>query len=153
MKCHFCGAEDTKVIDSRPTEDGTSIRRRRECIECKKRFTTYEKYEENNTMVIKKDGTRELFNPSKVLSGMVKSCEKRTVSMDILEDAVSRIERKIMTMGVREIPSRMIGECIMDELKQIDQVAYVRFASVYREFTDLDSFYETINKLKNDNQK
>ncbi len=153
MKCHFCGAEDTKVIDSRPTEDGTSIRRRRECIECKKRFTTYEKYEENNTMVIKKDGTRELFNPSKVLNGMVKSCEKRPVSMDILEDAVSRIERKIMTMGVREIPSRMIGECIMDELKQIDQVAYVRFASVYREFTDLDSFYETINKLKNDNQK
>ena len=131
IKCHFCGAEDTKVIDSRPTEDGTSIRRRRECIECKKRFTTYEKYEENNTMVIKKDGTRELFNPSKVLNGMVKSCEKRPVSMDILEDAVSRIERKIMTMGVREIPSRMIGECIMDELKQIDQVAYVRFASVY----------------------
>lgn len=153
MKCHFCGAEDTKVIDSRPTEDGTSIRRRRECIECKKRFTTYEKYEENNTMVIKKDGTRELFNPSKVLNGMVKSCEKRPVSIDILEDAVSRIERKIMTMGVREIPSRMIGECIMDELKQIDQVAYVRFASVYREFTDVDSFYETINKLKNDNQK
>ena len=152
MKCHFCGAEDTKVVDSRPTDDGTSIRRRRECIKCKRRFTTYEKYEENTTMVIKKDGTREMFNPSKLLNGMVKSCEKRPVSMQTLEDAVTRIERKIMAMGVKEIPSRLIGDLIMDELKQIDQVAYVRFASVYREFTDLDSFYETINKLKKDSE-
>lgn len=150
MKCHFCGAEDTKVIDSRPTEDGRTIRRRRECIVCQRRFTTYEKYEEHNLMVIKKDGTRQLFNPNKVLNGMIKSCEKRPVPMETLEDAATRVERKIMAMDVKEVPSRMIGELIMDELKRIDQVAYVRFASVYREFTDLDSFNETIRKLKSD---
>lgn len=147
MKCHFCGAPDTKVVDSRPTEDGASIRRRRECTSCGKRFTTYEKYEENNTVVIKKDGTRELYNPSKVLNGMVKSCEKRPVPLDVLEAAAQRIEKKILREP-SEIPSRLIGEYIMDELKGIDPVAYVRFASVYREFKDLDSFSETIDTLK-----
>lgn len=147
MKCHFCGAPDTKVVDSRPTEDGASIRRRRECTSCGKRFTTYEKYEENNTVVIKKDGTRELYNPSKVLNGMVKSCEKRPVSLDVLEAAAQRIEKKILREP-SEIPSRLIGEYIMEELKGIDPVAYVRFASVYREFKDLDSFSETIDTLK-----
>lgn len=147
MKCHFCGAPDTKVIDSRPTEDGASIRRRRECISCGKRFTTYEKYEENNTVVIKKDGTRELYNPSKVLNGMVKSCEKRPVPLKVLEDAVTRIEKKL-SREPSEIPSVLIGEYIMEELKEIDPVAYVRFASVYREFKDLDSFSETIDTLK-----
>lgn len=147
MKCHFCGALDTKVVDSRPTEDGASIRRRRECTSCGKRFTTYEKYEENNTVVIKKDGTRELYNPSKVLNGMVKSCEKRPVPLDILEAAAQRIEKKILREP-SEIPSRLIGEYIMEELKGIDPVAYVRFASVYREFKDLDSFSETIDTLK-----
>ncbi len=147
MKCHFCGALDTKVVDSRPTEDGASIRRRRECTSCGKRFTTYEKYEENNTVVIKKDGTRELYNPSKVLNGMVKSCEKRPVPLDVLEAAAQRIEKKILCEP-SEIPSRLIGEYIMEELKEIDPVAYVRFASVYREFKDLDSFSETIDTLK-----
>lgn len=147
MKCHFCGAPDTKVVDSRPTEDGASIRRRRECTSCGKRFTTYEKYEENNTVVIKKDGTRELYNPSKVLNGMVKSCEKRPVPLDVLEAAAQRIEKKILREP-SEIPSRLIGEFIMEELKGIDPVAYVRFASVYREFKDLDSFSETIDTLK-----
>ncbi len=147
MKCHFCGAPDTKVVDSRPTEDGASIRRRRECTSCGKRFTTYEKYEENNTVVIKKDGTRELYNPSKVLNGMVKSCEKRPVPLDVLEAAAQRIEKKILREP-SEIPSRLIGEYIMEELKGIDPVAYVRFASVYREFKDLDSFSETIDTLK-----
>lgn len=147
MKCHFCGALDTKVVDSRPTEDGASIRRRRECTSCGKRFTTYEKYEENNTVVIKKDGTRELYNPSKVLNGMVKSCEKRPVPLDVLEAAAQRIEKKILREP-SEIPSRLIGEYIMEELKGIDPVAYVRFASVYREFKDLDSFSETIDTLK-----
>lgn len=147
MKCHFCGAPDTKVVDSRPTEDGASIRRRRECTSCGKRFTTYEKYEENNTVVIKKDGTRELYNPSKVLNGMVKSCEKRPVPLDVLEAAAQRIEKKILREP-SEIPSRLIGEYIMEELKEIDPVAYVRFASVYREFKDLDSFSETIDTLK-----
>lgn len=147
MKCHFCGAPDTKVVDSRPTEDGASIRRRRECASCGKRFTTYEKYEENNTVVIKKDGTRELYNPSKVLNGMVKSCEKRPVPLDVLEAAAQRIEKKILREP-SEIPSRLIGEYIMEELKEIDPVAYVRFASVYREFKDLDSFSETIDTLK-----
>ncbi len=147
MKCHFCGALDTKVVDSRPTEDGASIRRRRECTSCGKRFTTYEKYEENNTVVIKKDGTRELYNPSKVLNGMVKSCEKRPVPLDVLEAAAQRIEKKILREP-SEIPSRLIGEYIMEELKEIDPVAYVRFASVYREFKDLDSFSETIDTLK-----
>lgn len=147
MKCHFCGAPDTKVVDSRPTEDGASIRRRRECTSCGKRFTTYEKYEENNTVVIKKDGTRELYNPSKVLNGMVKSCEKRPVPLNVLEAAAQRIEKKILREP-SEIPSRLIGEYIMEELKEIDPVAYVRFASVYREFKDLDSFSETIDTLK-----
>ena len=147
MKCHFCGAPETKVVDSRPTEDGASIRRRRECTSCGKRFTTYEKYEENNTVVIKKDGTRELYNPSKVLNGMVKSCEKRPVPLDVLEAAAQRIEKKILREP-SEIPSRLIGEYIMEELKGIDPVAYVRFASVYREFKDLDSFSETIDTLK-----
>ena len=147
MKCHFCGAPDTKVVDSRPTEDGASIRRRRECTSCGKRFTTYEKYEENNTVVIKKDGTRELYNPSKVLNGMVKSCEKRPVPLDVLEAAAQRIEKKILREP-SEIPSRLIGEFIMEELKGIDPVAYVRFASVHREFKDLDSFSETIDTLK-----
>ena len=134
-------------MDSRPTEDGASIRRRRECTSCGKRFTTYEKYEENNTVVIKKDGTRELYNPSKVLNGMVKSCEKRPVPLDVLEAAAQRIEKKILREP-SEIPSRLIGEFIMEELKGIDPVAYVRFASVYREFKDLDSFSETIDTLK-----
>lgn len=134
-------------MDSRPTEDGASIRRRRECTSCGKRFTTYEKYEENNTVVIKKDGTRELYNPSKVLNGMVKSCEKRPVPLDVLEAAAQRIEKKILREP-SEIPSRLIGEYIMEELKGIDPVAYVRFASVYREFKDLDSFSETIDTLK-----
>ena len=129
MKCHFCGAPDTKVVDSRPTEDGASIRRRRECTSCGKRFTTYEKYEENNT------------------DGMVKSCEKRPVPLDVLEAAAQRIEKKILREP-SEIPSRLIGEYIMEELKGIDPVAYVRFASVYREFKDLDSFSETIDTLK-----
>lgn len=148
MKCPYCHSNNTRVLDSRATEDDTAIRRRRLCEDCDKRFSTYERYEDNTIMVIKKDETRESFNPSKIISGVVKSCQKRPVSMDQIEEVAKNVEVKINHTGKKEVTSTYIGELVMDELKNLDPVAYVRFASVYREFKDVDSFYEEILNLK-----
>ena len=148
MKCPYCQSNNTRVLDSRATEDDTAIRRRRLCEDCDKRFSTYERYEDNTVMVIKKDETRESFNPSKIISGVVKSCQKRPVSMDQIEEVAKNVEVKINHTGKKEVTSTYIGELVMDELKDLDPVAYVRFASVYREFKDVDSFYDEILNLK-----
>lgn len=148
MKCPYCHSNNTRVLDSRATEDDTAIRRRRLCEDCDKRFSTYERYEDNTVMVIKKDETRESFNPSKIISGVVKSCQKRSVSMDQIEEVAKNVEVKINHTGKKEVTSTYIGELVMDELKDLDPVAYVRFASVYREFKDVDSFYDEILNLK-----
>ncbi|MBP1558320.1 MAG: transcriptional regulator NrdR [Oscillospiraceae bacterium] len=140
MKCPFCGHADSKVIDSRPTDEGERIRRRRECLSCEKRFTTYEVVETTPLMVIKRDGSREAFDRAKLLSGMLKSCEKRPVSLSTLETAVGEIETTLQNSLEREVSSTEIGELAMEKLKNIDQVAYVRFASVYRQFKDINSF-------------
>ncbi len=147
MRCPFCENQDTKVIDSRPTEEGHAIRRRRECENCKKRFTTYEKVEEIPLVVIKKDGSREVFDRNKVLNGIIKACEKRPVSLDDIEMIVSDIERGLNNMMQKEIKSKVIGEVIMDHLINLDEVAYVRFASVYRQFKDVNTFISEIEKL------
>lgn len=148
MKCPYCGFQDTKVIDSRPTEDNEAIRRRRACIRCDKRFTTYERYEDQAVVIVKKDDTREPFSRSKVLNGMIKSCEKRPVAVGELEKAADDIEREINHMNQKEITSAYVGELVMDQLKKIDQVAYVRFASVYREFEDVRNFYDEVLNLE-----
>ena len=148
MKCPYCQSNNTRVLDSRATEDDTAIRRRRLCEDCDKRFSTYERYEDNTVMVIKKDETRESFNPSKIISGVVKSCQKRPVSMDQIEEVAKNVEVKINHTGKKEVTSTYIGELVMDELKDLDPVAYVRFASVYREFKDVDSFYDEILNFK-----
>ena len=148
MKCPYCHSTNTRVIDSRATEDDTAIRRRRMCEDCKKRFSTYERYEDNTIMVVKKDDTRESFNPAKIISGVVKSCQKRPVNMEQIEQVAKNIEVKINNEGNKEVTSNYIGELVMDELKKLDPVAYVRFASVYREFKDVDSFYEEILNLR-----
>ena len=153
MRCPFCEAQDTRVIDSRPTEDGHAIRRRRECDKCGKRFTTYEKVEEITFMVIKKDGSREAFDRNKVLNGILKACEKRPVSMADVERIVDDIERSLNNMMQKEIESKVIGEIIMEHLKGLDEVAYVRFASVYRQFKDVSTFVQEIEKLLNDEEK
>ncbi len=147
MKCPFCENNDTRVIDSRPTEEGHAIRRRRECDDCGKRFTTYEKVEEVFFMVIKKDGTREAFDRNKVLNGILKACEKRPVPIADIEKIVNDIERGLNNMMEKEIESKVIGELIMEHLKNLDEVAYVRFASVYRQFTDVNTFAAEIEKL------
>ena len=147
MKCPYCGEVDSKVIDSRPTEDGEKIRRRRECLNCKKRFTTYEIVETVPLMVVKKDGRREAFDRSKMINGMIKACEKRPVSMAQMEDIVNDIEKTISNSMQKEVESYDIGEMIMNRLKEVDEVAYVRFASVYRQFTDVNTFIKEIEKL------
>ncbi|MCI8608230.1 MAG: transcriptional repressor NrdR [Firmicutes bacterium] len=147
MKCPFCDNADTKVIDSRPTEEGHAIRRRRGCDKCNRRFTTYEKVEETILMVVKKDGKREAFDRSKALSGIAKACEKRPVSMAVMESMASEIERKLSNLMEKEVESQYIGELVMEELKKVDEVAYVRFASVYRQFTDVNTFVKEIEKL------
>ena len=147
MRCPFCDNQETKVIDSRPTEDGHSIRRRRECERCSRRFTTYEKVEEVILMVVKKDGSREAFDRRKIMNGIIKACEKRPVTVATIENMVDQIERGLNNMMEKEIDSSFIGELIMDQLKDVDQVAYVRFASVYRQFTDVNTFVAEIEKL------
>jgi transcriptional repressor NrdR len=146
MKCPFCGEINNKVIDSRLSRDGNVIRRRRECIECTRRFTTYEHIEIIPVMIIKKDGRREVFNREKVRSGIQKACEKREISMNIIEDCVNDLERDLRETGQKEIPSSAIGEKIMTRLHELDDIAYVRFASVYREFKDVNDF---VDELKN----
>ena len=145
MKCPNCGFPDSKVIDSRPVEEGNSIRRRRECLACQKRFTTFETLESVQIVVVKKDGSRELFDRSKMLSGIMKACQKRPLNG---EEIANEIEAELQNALVHEISSRNIGEMIMDKLKLRDEVAYVRFASVYREFKDLDTFLAELNELK-----
>lgn len=147
MKCPYCENMDTRVIDSRPTEEGHAIRRRRECDSCNKRFTTYEKIEEIMFMVIKKDGSREAFDRNKVMNGIIKACEKRPVSIASIEKIVTDIERGLNNMMEKEVASKLIGEVIMEHLKELDEVAYVRFASVYRQFTDVNTFVAEIEKL------
>ncbi len=147
MRCPFCSHEDSKVIDSRPTDEGTAIRRRRECISCQKRFTTYEKVETLPIIVIKKDKSRQLFDRDKVLSGIIKACEKRPVPTEKMVELVDKIESDLQNSLEREVTSSDIGERIMDGLKEIDEVAYVRFASVYRQFKDITTFLAEVNKL------
>ena len=147
MRCPFCDNQETKVIDSRPTVDGHALRRRRECERCSRRFTTYEKVEEVILMVVKKDGSREAFDRRKIMNGIIKACEKRPVTVATMENMVDQIERGLNNMMEKEIESSFIGELIMDQLKDVDQVAYVRFASVYRQFTDVNTFVAEIEKL------
>ncbi|MBR6350357.1 MAG: transcriptional repressor NrdR [Lachnospiraceae bacterium] len=147
MKCPFCGCIDTKVLDSRPNEDRTAIRRRRECEKCKKRFTTYEKIETIPLIVIKKDNNRETYDRSKIERGILRACYKRPVSAERIEKLMDDIENEIFALGTSEIKSNIIGEIVMDKIKEVDQVAYVRFASVYREFKDVNTFIDEIKKL------
>lgn len=147
MKCPFCDHPDTKVIDSRPTEEGHAIRRRRGCDNCNRRFTTYEKVEEPILMVVKKDARREEFDRSKVLNGIMKACQKRPVSLPKMEEMVNEVERQLANSMEKEVDSNYIGELIMEQLKKVDEVAYVRFASVYRQFTDVNTFVKEIEKL------
>ena len=147
MKCPFCGNEDTRVIDSRPAEDGSSIRRRRQCDKCDKRFTTYEKIETIPMIIIKKDNIREQYNRDKIEKGIWASCHKRPVSVEMVRNMLDEIEAEISSYESKEIPSSVIGELIMEKLQKVDQVAYVRFASVYREFTDVDTFMNELQKI------
>lgn len=150
MKCPYCSTDDSKVIDSRPTSENNSIRRRRECIKCNARFTTYERIEDQPIIIVKKDETREEFNPNKVMNGMIRACEKRPVSAQQMEQAVSRIEQKLANMMKKEIRSKEVGELVMQELKDLDEIAYVRFASVYKSFKDIDTFVSELKKILNE---
>ena len=147
MKCPYCGFEDSKVVDSRPAEEGSSIRRRRECLQCEKRFTTYETVESLPMIVIKKDGSRQSFDRSKILRGIQRSCEKRPVSAADMERMASEIEQDIQNALEREVSTEAIGEKVMEKLKTADEVAYVRFASVYRQFKDINTFMAELNKI------
>ena len=147
MKCPYCEFEESKVIDSRPTDEGEAIRRRRECLKCAKRFTTYEKIENIPLMVIKKDGSRQMFDRVKLLNGIMRACEKRPVPTSDMEHIVNEIETATQNYLEREISSEKIGEMVMEHLQKIDEVAYVRFASVYRQFKDINTFVEEVNKL------
>ncbi|MCR4962253.1 MAG: transcriptional regulator NrdR [Firmicutes bacterium] len=151
MKCVFCGYEDSRVLDSRPVEEGRAIRRRRECLRCAKRFTTYERVEELPLIVVKSDNRREVFDGNKILNGLIKACDKRSVPLSVLENMVADIERDLRNNLEREVPSKLIGEKVMDRLRSVDQVAYVRFASVYRNFEDISTFIEEIHKLQTEN--
>ncbi len=153
MHCPFCGAVDTKVIDSRLVAEGNNVRRRRECITCEDRFTTYESAELVMPRIIKQDGIREPFNEEKLQAGLANALEKRPVSIENLEEAINRIKAHLRATGEREIPSRVLGEQVMKELRELDEVAFVRFASVYRSFKDLDEFRQEIDRLSKDNPK
>ena len=151
MKCPYCSHPESKVVDSRPADEGQSIRRRRECLACHKRFTTYETMESLPLVVIKRDGSRQAFDKNKLLNSMLKSCEKRSVPMSTLEELTNEIEQTLQNEMEREIPSTEIGELVMDKLKGVDEVAYVRFASVYRQFKDISTFMAELNKLLESN--
>lgn len=147
MRCQYCSCTDSKVIDSRPTDDGNSIRRRRECTNCGRRFTTYEKVELNPLFVVKRDGRREMFDSQKIKAGIIHACDKLPVSMMDIDNMVSRVEQKCYASMEGEIPSEQIGDIVMMELKELNDVAYVRFAAVYRKFTDLGTFMDELQKL------
>lgn len=153
MNCPFCSKDNDKVVDSRSSSGGAIIRRRRQCLACGKRFTTYEQIEEMPLRVIKKDGRRVPFNSKNILSGMLKACEKRPISINILEDIIKNIEQKINQMFDKEVPSKVIGELVMQELKKLDEIAYVRFASVYREFKDINEFMNELTPMLNKNSE
>ena len=150
MKCPFCNYADSKVVDSRPTDEGTSIRRRRECLHCGKRFTTYETIERLPLMLVKRDGTREPYDRNKLLSGVMKACEKRPVPQSVLEQLVDTVEQNLFGTLESEVSSKMFGEMVMVQIKEIDEVAYVRFASVYRQFKDINTFLDELNSLLKD---
>jgi transcriptional repressor NrdR len=152
MKCPYCGEVDNKVIDSRLSKDASVIRRRRECIDCTRRFTTYEHIEEIPIMIIKKDGRREIFNRDKVRSGIKRACEKRNISMNLIEEFIDELERDLRETGEKELPASAIGEKIMGKLHELDDVAYVRFASVYREFKDVNDFFAELKTLLSSQQ-
>lgn len=147
MRCMFCGCEDSKVIDSRATDDGRSIRRRRECLNCGKRFTTFETIEIVPLLVIKRDGTRQMYEKVKLKNGIMRACEKRPISMQQIDEAIDRIEKKLFSSLETEITSQQIGDYVMDELKELDEVAYIRFAAVYRQFKDSATFFEEMSKI------
>jgi transcriptional repressor NrdR len=150
MKCPYCSHQEDKVVDSRPTEDGATVRRRRECLNCQKRFTTYEKVEIVPLMVIKKNDGREPFDRDKLLRGIIRACEKRPVSMDVMHGVIDGIENQLSNSLEREVSSKSIGELLMQRLKLLDEVAYVRFASVYREFDDVETFLEEIQRIRSE---
>ena len=152
MRCPFCGFEESKVIDSRPTDEGEKIRRRRECLQCQKRFTTYEIIETLPIVVVKKDKSRQVFDRTKLIGGMLRACEKRPVPLEVIEEAVDDIEAALQNSIDREVTSIKIGELAMDKLKNIDEVAYVRFASVYRQFRDINSFMDELARLLGNKQ-
>lgn len=147
MKCPYCSFEEDKVIDSRPTDEGATIRRRRECLNCRKRYTTYEKVESLPIMVVKKDGSRQPYDREKVRKGILRACEKRSISINQIESVLDTIEAQISNSLEREVTSEFIGELVMDKLRELDEVAYVRFASVYRQFKDINTFMNELNKL------
>lgn len=147
MKCPFCGNINDKVIDSRMSKEGDVIRRRRECLQCEKRFTSYEKVDEILPVIVKKDGRREPYDRHKILTGLQKACEKRPIAINTLEEVVDRIEKEILAIGTKEIKSSIVGEQIMENLKSLDKIAYVRFASVYREFKDINEFMDEVKVL------
>ncbi len=153
MKCPYCGKLQNRVIDSRVSNDGKAIRRRRECIDCHKRFTTYERVEETPLIVVKKDGRREPFDRNKIITGIKKACEKRPISMDAIEAIADRIELFLMELDEKEIPTKIIGERVMEELNRLDKVAYVRFASVYRQFKDIDEFVHEVKQLLEERER
>ena len=149
MRCLFCGHTESKVIDSRATDEGATIRRRRECLECGKRFTTYEKIESIPIIVVKKDGTRESFDRDKIINGLVRACEKRPISLKDIEGVVEEIETKLYNLLEKEVSTEKIGEMVMEKLQKLDDIAYVRFASVYRQFKDINSFMDELAKIIN----
>lgn len=149
LKCPFCGYSESKVVDSRSTEDSMAIRRRRECLKCSRRYTTYEKVEDIPILVIKKDSSREFFDKSKIINGLIKSCEKRPVSRSQIENIAAEIEKSISNKMIAEIKSDDIGEMVMEKLKEIDEISYVRFASVYRQFKDINTFMQELSNLIN----
>ena len=150
MKCPYCAYLESKVVDSRPAEEGASIRRRRDCLSCHERFTTYETVESLPLVVVKRDGSRQSFDRNKVMGGLIRACEKRPVSVGTLEGIVNEIEQKLQNEMEREVSSAQIGELVMERLKKVDEVAYVRFASVYRQFKDINTFMQELNKLLKD---
>ena len=150
MKCPYCGYKESKVVDSRPADESSSIRRRRECLKCEKRFTTYETVESLPMVVIKKDGSRQSFDRNKGLGGLIRACEKRPVSFSTMEEIVNEIEQTLQNEMEREVSSAEIGELVMERLKKVDEVSYVRFASVYRQFKDINTFMRELNKLLED---
>ncbi len=147
MRCPFCSFEESKVVDSRSTDDSTTIRRRRECLKCGKRYTTYEKVEDIPILVVKRDSTRENFNKEKIINGLIRACQKRPVSRQQIEDLAEDIEKTISNKMITEVNSKLIGEMVMERLKNVDEISYVRFASVYREFKDINTFLEEIKTL------